>query len=322
MPAITILMPVWNGLPFIREAVDSVLAQDFSDWELIISDNGSTDGTLEYLTTLSDPRIHMYRQAVNLGIFGNLNFLFAQARAPAAYILCADDYLLPSGLRKITQTWASMPPEVAYVRFNFGEMLKGSSLTRYSFQMVKGIIFPEQSDFLFYIFGNLSGNLSNISVRTKRVLDAGGFREDLPYAGDFEMWSRMGRQWPWFVTDTETVFVRRHEGVASNYLNKKGELVAQQRKVVDSLYLQLAGRAPTPLLKLHGTVNYDSLQRDVAMKALIFGRQLTYLRQVNEAIAESPAVFPQIVCWLIYIVTGGGRWGRRWIASRLLASAR
>ena len=75
-PAISILTPVWNGLPYIKECVESVFSQEFQDWELIISDNGSTDGTRDYLDTLTDKRVQIFKQDKNLGIDGNLNFLF------------------------------------------------------------------------------------------------------------------------------------------------------------------------------------------------------------------------------------------------------
>ena len=51
VPAISILTPVWNGLPYVKECIASVLAQEFQDWELLIGDNGSTDGTREYLAS-------------------------------------------------------------------------------------------------------------------------------------------------------------------------------------------------------------------------------------------------------------------------------
>ncbi len=67
VPAISIITPVWNGLPYIKECVESVLAQDFQDWEMIVGDNASEDGTSEYLRTLNDPRIKVFRHEKNLG---------------------------------------------------------------------------------------------------------------------------------------------------------------------------------------------------------------------------------------------------------------
>jgi glycosyltransferase involved in cell wall biosynthesis len=59
MPTVSIVLPTYNRLPLLREAVDSVRAQTFGDWELIVLDDGSADGTVEYLRALSDedPRI-------------------------------------------------------------------------------------------------------------------------------------------------------------------------------------------------------------------------------------------------------------------------
>ncbi|WP_432713823.1 glycosyltransferase family 2 protein [Pedobacter sp.] len=67
-PSISIITPVWNGLPFIKECIDSVLSQDHACWEMLISDNCSTDGTRAYLDTLKDPRIKIFKQESNLGI--------------------------------------------------------------------------------------------------------------------------------------------------------------------------------------------------------------------------------------------------------------
>jgi glycosyltransferase involved in cell wall biosynthesis len=81
-PKVSIGMPVFNGEPFIREALDSLLAQTFTDFELIISDNGSTDGTekicREYAA--SDPRIRYVRQPENRGAVFNFQYVLTEAR--------------------------------------------------------------------------------------------------------------------------------------------------------------------------------------------------------------------------------------------------
>ena len=81
-PKVSIGMPVYNGEPYIREALDSLLAQTFTDFELIISDNASTDNTesicREYAA--KDPRIRYIRQAENRGALANFKFVLDQAR--------------------------------------------------------------------------------------------------------------------------------------------------------------------------------------------------------------------------------------------------
>ncbi len=82
-PKISIGFPVYNGEKYMRDALDSLLAQTFGAFELIISDNASTDSTQaicqEYAAR--DPRIRYLRQTENLGAAGNFRFVLAEATA-------------------------------------------------------------------------------------------------------------------------------------------------------------------------------------------------------------------------------------------------
>lgn len=80
-PKVSIGMPVYNGEPFIREALDSLLAQTFTDFELIISDNASTDDTEEICQNYAskDSRIRYIRQPKNLGASYNFQFVLDEA---------------------------------------------------------------------------------------------------------------------------------------------------------------------------------------------------------------------------------------------------
>lgn len=67
-PLVSVGMPVCNGMPFLPEAVDSVLGQSLENWELIILENGSTDSTNDYLQTLTDPRIRvLHAESASMG---------------------------------------------------------------------------------------------------------------------------------------------------------------------------------------------------------------------------------------------------------------
>ncbi|MCX7109932.1 MAG: glycosyltransferase family 2 protein [Proteobacteria bacterium] len=80
-PKVSIGMPVYNGEKFIREALDSLLAQTFTDFEIIISDNASTDGTSEICSEYisRDSRIRYIRQTENIGIMRNFQFVLDEA---------------------------------------------------------------------------------------------------------------------------------------------------------------------------------------------------------------------------------------------------
>ncbi|HFV2809270.1 TPA: glycosyltransferase family 2 protein, partial [Streptococcus agalactiae] len=65
MPKITVLMPVYNGEKYLRESVDSILNQTFTDFELLIINDGSTDSSMEILNSYSDSRIRIVTNEVN-----------------------------------------------------------------------------------------------------------------------------------------------------------------------------------------------------------------------------------------------------------------
>jgi len=318
-PDISIITPVWNGLPFIKDCIESVIAQEFKNWEMLIGDNCSTDGTIEYLEGLNDPRIKIFKHEKNLGIFGNLNFLFSKTTSKTSYILCADDYFIEkTSLFKIISYWQNAPQEVGIVIFN----QKGNghcSLTILQEEVLPEIIPASESDLIFYCFGNIAGNLSNVSVLNAVVAKNGGFREDLPYSGDFEFWSRAAHETSIAIQEESVTHVRRHPGVASNYLNRKGEIIWQNTFVVNRLYNELIQRFPKSLfaIRLHGTLNYDSLQRDVALKLFLKGKK-EYLNTLDKVMSNALFSMSFFMRWLLFMLTAGGRLGRRTIAKYML----
>lgn len=92
-PALTIGMPVYNGAAFLRPALDSLLGQSFDDFELIISDNASTDDTAQILQDYAakDTRIRILTQAKNLGAIANFRAVYDAANAPMFMFAAADD---------------------------------------------------------------------------------------------------------------------------------------------------------------------------------------------------------------------------------------
>lgn len=91
-PLVSIVMPAYNAAGYIGEAVDSVLAQTWTNWELLIVNDGSTDGTQAYLDSRHDPRIRVFRQD-NHGVSAARNLALAAARGECITFLDADDVL-------------------------------------------------------------------------------------------------------------------------------------------------------------------------------------------------------------------------------------
>lgn len=104
-PRVSIGLPVYNGEPFLREAIDSILAQTFTDFELIISDNASTDNTEEICRSYAakDSRIRYYRHDVNRGASWNFNLVVDLAVGEYFKWAAHDDVCAPTFLERCVE---------------------------------------------------------------------------------------------------------------------------------------------------------------------------------------------------------------------------
>jgi GT2 family glycosyltransferase len=98
-PRISVIIPAHNALASLAETLDSVIAQTYDDWEAIVADDGSTDGT-EALATGYHPRVSCVRTTRNLGIGGARNLALAKAAGELVALLDADDLWLPEYLER------------------------------------------------------------------------------------------------------------------------------------------------------------------------------------------------------------------------------
>jgi glycosyltransferase involved in cell wall biosynthesis len=116
-PRVSIGMPVYNGAATLRRAVDSLLAQTFTDFELVISDNASTDSTSEICRDYEarDPRVRCVRQLRNLGSVPNFAFVLNEARAPFFMWAAADDRWDPRFIEANLEVLDSHPDVIASV---------------------------------------------------------------------------------------------------------------------------------------------------------------------------------------------------------------
>ncbi len=98
-PPISVIMPVYNGEKYLKEAIESILNQTFRDFEFIIINDGSTDKTLEIIQSFADPRIRLINQE-NKGIICSLNKGIAESRGKYIARMDADDISLPERFEK------------------------------------------------------------------------------------------------------------------------------------------------------------------------------------------------------------------------------
>jgi glycosyltransferase involved in cell wall biosynthesis len=108
---VTVLITLYNKGPYVKEAVQSVLSSTFTDFELLLVDDASTDGGLDVVKGLADPRIRILESAVNTGRGAAANRGYDAARGEYVAVLDADDIMLPERLAKQV-TFMDAYPEV------------------------------------------------------------------------------------------------------------------------------------------------------------------------------------------------------------------
>lgn len=100
MPKVSVIMPVYNGEEFLREAIDSILAQSFSDFEFIIVNDGSTDTSESIIRSYNDPQIVYIENEKNEGVIFSLNKAIDAAQGEFIARMDADDIAIPERLEK------------------------------------------------------------------------------------------------------------------------------------------------------------------------------------------------------------------------------
>lgn len=108
---LTVVMPVYNGMPYLPQAVDSILKQTYSDFQLVILNDGSKDGSGEYLRTVHDPRVVLIEQE-NRGQGATLNHGLRIADSEYVAYMDADDISLPDRLRQQVEFMDAHPDVV------------------------------------------------------------------------------------------------------------------------------------------------------------------------------------------------------------------
>ncbi|MBI3245238.1 MAG: glycosyltransferase [Deltaproteobacteria bacterium] len=190
---VSVCIPTYNGAAFIAEALSSVLAQSFTDFELLVVDDGSNDGTLEILRSFTDERLHIHQNERRLGIPGNWNRCVALARGEYLTIFHQDDMMLPDNLSRKIQL-LTHAADVGFVHSAIELARDGSAPTN-----PREWVENAQADFIVegcryfrkLLFHENCICAPTVVTRREALLALGGFDENLSYACDYEMWMKL-----------------------------------------------------------------------------------------------------------------------------------
>lgn len=212
---IAVILPVYNGMPYLEQSVGSVLQQTFQDFEFLILDDCSTDGSWEYLSQLKDPRVKLLRNPVNKGLFPNLNKLAGFTESPLVKLWSQDDIMYPDALKTIVDFHARWPQ----VGFSYSTRdyidEKGRLLPSDQIDHTPEIVSPELHARIAFFVGSIAGNIANVTLSRTALEQVGPFREDMRISGDFDMWVRLARHHPVGFIRQPLVQLRDHAGQLS-----------------------------------------------------------------------------------------------------------
>ena len=206
-PAASVILPTYNRLAYLREAVDSVRAQSARDWELIVIDDGSTDSSLAWLELLGDPRIVTIACAHGGSVTALRNIGVHAARAPWIAFLDSDDRWRPD---KLDQQLAfhERHPEFLWSYSN-RRMIgpDGSPLPEDLFQPWR----PHSGPLVEAVL-TLQANIAapSVMVRRRALLDVGAFDEHWRFGGDYELWLRLAERYECGVITEVLVDIRSY----------------------------------------------------------------------------------------------------------------
>lgn len=186
VPGVTVLMTVYNGMAYLAEAIESILVQSYDDFEFLIIDDASTDGSVALIRSYADERIRLVRNPVNLGQVSSLNKGLWLARGKYVARLDQDDSSYPTRLER----------QVAVLEANARVAVVGTWMQAVDGNGRHVRIWPGRlNDQVAFLSSSLTNRLQlyhpSVMYRRDVVLRLGGYDEELPYSEDQDLWRRM-----------------------------------------------------------------------------------------------------------------------------------
>jgi glycosyltransferase involved in cell wall biosynthesis len=268
VPKVTVLMPVYNGENYLREAMDSILNQNFTDFEFLIIDDGSTDGSVGVISSYMDPRIRLEQNGVNQGLIFTLNKGIDLAQGEYIARMDCDDISVPHRLSS----------QVALLDQNPDIGLCGTSMK--FMNMDVWVRHPEPHDEIkCRLLFQCTLNHPTVMMR-KSVLTGYGLYYDWNalHAEDYELWVRMSNLTRMMNIQDDMLWYRIHPEQIGAKHNVQQQITGRQ---IVLQQLRNIGLEPTPEeLELHWSLWTHNLQPALAFVESV-GTWFNRIREFN-----------------------------------------
>jgi len=221
-PLITVLMPVYNAERDLRQAVDSILGQTFTDFEFLIIDDGSTDASYQILASYNDSRIRLQRNEKNIGLVATLNKGIELARGVYIARMDNDDISLPNRLAEQYALSEIQSADIVGCKFNVidstGEHLK----------KVQVPLFPDE--FTVCLANTVPFAHGSVMFRRSFLVDNKLQYGPGLYSEDYDLWIRMFEKGANFFNCNSVLFSYR-EHATSLTKNKINQYLSSSEQI-------------------------------------------------------------------------------------------
>ncbi|SMC00319.1 glycosyl transferase family 2 [Hymenobacter roseosalivarius DSM 11622] len=284
-PLVTIVALCHNHAPFLREALDSILAQTYSALEVLLVDNGSTDASPSILReyTASNPAWKLTLHTQNLGLCAGFNQAFRQSRGAFLIDFATDDVLLPQRVAQQVAAFQRLPANYGVVYSDAELIDEQSRFMRHHFRHTKKGLQPRPAsgDVFADVLARYFISTPTMMMRRATLDELGGYDETLYYE-DFDFWVRAARNWHFYFLDQVTTRKRKHPQAMSRtaYLPSDPHLDSTIQTCYKARALcknprELAALAVRLRWEMRQTVRWGNYMHALAFYAL--------LRQTNNA---------------------------------------
>lgn len=289
MPRVSAVLPTRNREKVLALSIDSVRAQTFEDWELIVVDDGSTDGTEAVVRACGDPRVRYAANKGRRGSAGARNFGISLARGPVLAFHDAGDEWLPRKLETQLAAMDGLPPSVGVVYSPMTRLYWDGSTK----ELMPPVFTADDAGTWRRALGRGVGGIYLQAALVRRAaFDAvGGFDEDLNRWIDLDFFMRVAREFRFqFVPGSVAVYHEMEGGIS----NDSDAMLDSYRKILKKFDEDFAG--DPELLTPH--------HRAVA-RGLAASRHGAFARSLLIKLIGSGRARPVDLVWLA--VTVGGR---------------
>ena len=298
MPRCSVILPTYNRLATLPRAVASVLSQDMPDFELLIVDDGSTDGTREWLAAQTDPRIRAIMAERNGGPSAARNLGLDAARTTFAAFLDSDDVFRPNRLSRTLEVFEAEPAVVCILSSSIKRnRARDDTLT------LPDVTLPSPVFEWGLICDLIAVETSSVTLRGDAARAAGGFCVALKRSEDREFLIRLAQQGPGrLVSDILWEKIWSDDGLSQERLGMGRDLVAYARERPEYLtrYRKVGSYLATKILvtdlRRRDLATFLSDLRQFRAAGLVSGNPVEMLRTHGEvrryrrALANKPAL--------------------------------